>query len=485
MCKKILTLFFFLLFSTVALFAQTTVKNLTLSTTIKNAGTPRIVRDGFNHVWLAAWHQTGPNKIVGRIVKSDGSLNPPKTLATNVSSATQSFDIFFDSVLYNYLLAFENAKGLQVQLFSPSLQKKGQPTLIESGVSGTNPRLQFDPVSKRFLIFWISTADGVPGKALKSLVLDSNGKPVGQIQSLATAASGKTLSGLSVSVNPKNENMTVLVLQSTGTANAALIKLNTKPDGARIGTAKNLQPPTNGLDTIADASFNDGGTGFSFWSDKTSIKRRKLSLAGAFVGPTKSLPNAADTANSIQTSILFDSLNNQFIGVWGKGNSIQGAAINPVTGEITKGPFDVATNAAAVGSRDVSTSYDGQAGNAIAVWDDVTGSGAAEKFQVKGAIFFVASTSSQTGVSMGDNFYSPASITISQGTTLLWTNNGNSQHTVTSDNGVFGSGTLNRGQTFSFRFESAGTFPYHCTIHGQVMSGTVTVNQGNDGNTRY
>jgi hypothetical protein len=62
-----------MLFAASGLFAQTTVKTFSLSPAINNAGTPRIVRDGFKHNWLAGWRQTGPNKIVGRIINSDGS----------------------------------------------------------------------------------------------------------------------------------------------------------------------------------------------------------------------------------------------------------------------------------------------------------------------------------------------------------------------------------------------------------------------------
>lgn len=480
MCKKILTPLVVLLFASTALFAQTTLKNLTLSNPINNAGTPRVVRDGFKHVWLVAWRQTNPNKIVGRIVNSDGSLNAPKNLVTAVSSAAGSFDVFFDSTDYNYLLAFENAKGLQVQLFNGNLLKIGQPTLIEGGVTNTSPRLNYDPTGKRFVIFWLSTDAGTPQKVLKVQVLSSAGKLSGAARSISTAAAGKTFSGLSASANPKNGNYMVIT-QLSSAANAALIGFNIKPDGSSLGPAKTFQPGTPGFVTVADASFMDTGTGFGIWDDKTTIKFRKLSALGALAGPTKSIAGAADSPNSQQTSILFDSLNNQFLGVWGKGNTIQAAAINPTTGALNKNPFTVATNTSAVGSGNVTTSYDAQVGNAIAVWDDtLTG-----KFQVKAAIFFLTAAGSQQGISIGDNFFSPNTITIRQGTTLLWTDNGGNPHTVTSDTGAFNSATLGRGDTFSFRFTNSGVFPYHCTVHGQSMSGTVTVTAGGDGNVRY
>jgi len=42
---------------------------------------------------------------------------------------------------------------------------------------------------------------------------------------------------------------------------------------------------------------------------------------------------------------------------------------------------------------------------------------------------------------------------------------------------MWGSGTLNNGQSFSFTFTQKGTFPYFCTFHSAMgMVGTVTVN---------
>jgi plastocyanin len=43
---------------------------------------------------------------------------------------------------------------------------------------------------------------------------------------------------------------------------------------------------------------------------------------------------------------------------------------------------------------------------------------------------------------------------------------------VTSDSGAFNSGALASRATFSSSFPTAGTFPYHCTIH-PGMVGTV------------
>ena len=78
-------------------------------------------------------------------------------------------------------------------------------------------------------------------------------------------------------------------------------------------------------------------------------------------------------------------------------------------------------------------------------------------------------------VSLHDNFYAPAAVTIAAGVTVTWTWAGANPHTVTSDTGVFDSSPAKTSGTFSFTFPSAGTFHYHCLVHGFIMSGTVTV----------
>jgi len=70
--------------------------------------------------------------------------------------------------------------------------------------------------------------------------------------------------------------------------------------------------------------------------------------------------------------------------------------------------------------------------------------------------------------------FSPATLTVSVGTTVTWTNKDSTTHTVTSNTGLFDSGFLNNGATFSFTFNTKGTFEYHCSIH-TTMHGTVTV----------
>jgi plastocyanin len=71
--------------------------------------------------------------------------------------------------------------------------------------------------------------------------------------------------------------------------------------------------------------------------------------------------------------------------------------------------------------------------------------------------------------------FTPATITVAAGTTIMWTNKDGVAHTVTSDTGLFNSGSMSDGATFSQTFNTAGNFPYHCAVH-PGMKATVVVN---------
>ena len=86
-----------------------------------------------------------------------------------------------------------------------------------------------------------------------------------------------------------------------------------------------------------------------------------------------------------------------------------------------------------------------------------------------------ASSGGAAGAVTIQNFaFNPASVTASVGSTVTWTNQDNTAHTVTADDGSFDSKNLANGKTFSQTFSKAGTFSYHCSIHSQ-MKATVVV----------
>lgn len=72
--------------------------------------------------------------------------------------------------------------------------------------------------------------------------------------------------------------------------------------------------------------------------------------------------------------------------------------------------------------------------------------------------------------------FSPASVEVSPGTRIEWTNTDDDPHTVDSTKNVWTSEALDTNGHFARRFTKAGTFPYYCSIH-PFMHGTVIVKQ--------
>ena len=82
-------------------------------------------------------------------------------------------------------------------------------------------------------------------------------------------------------------------------------------------------------------------------------------------------------------------------------------------------------------------------------------------------------------VLMQDNSFQPAQTHVAVGGTVIWTNQDGVPHTVTSGvgstaDGVFDSGNIDSGGTFTFTFTDPGTYEYFCSIH-PMMTGTVIV----------
>lgn len=104
-----------------------------------------------------------------------------------------------------------------------------------------------------------------------------------------------------------------------------------------------------------------------------------------------------------------------------------------------------------------------------------------------------AARSAQTksaSVDIGDNFFDPKELTITVGTTVMWTNKGERPHTSTADDGSWDSGAdpkdyILPGQSFSHTFNTAGKFPYYCRLHGgpggSGHSGVITVTADDNG----
>ncbi len=74
------------------------------------------------------------------------------------------------------------------------------------------------------------------------------------------------------------------------------------------------------------------------------------------------------------------------------------------------------------------------------------------------------------------NVFSPATVTIQAGQSVTW-NWVSGFHSVVSDSTpkAFADSTAQASGQFTAKLATAGSFPYHCGIHGAMMTGTVVV----------
>lgn len=83
----------------------------------------------------------------------------------------------------------------------------------------------------------------------------------------------------------------------------------------------------------------------------------------------------------------------------------------------------------------------------------------------------VTPTLNYAEVKMAGAGFRPQTITVPAGTTVTWVHVDNTEdsawwwHSAVSDTGLFDSGSLFIGNTFSYTFIEPGTYGYHCDNH--------------------
>lgn len=86
-----------------------------------------------------------------------------------------------------------------------------------------------------------------------------------------------------------------------------------------------------------------------------------------------------------------------------------------------------------------------------------------------------AATSAQTiDVNITKFAFTPKEITIAPGTKIVWINQDETPHTVTSKDKSFASKGLDTSDRFEHTFASEGDFSYFCSVH-PFMTGVVHV----------
>lgn len=70
-----------------------------------------------------------------------------------------------------------------------------------------------------------------------------------------------------------------------------------------------------------------------------------------------------------------------------------------------------------------------------------------------------------------DNYaFSPKTVTVHPGDTIVWTNKDDVAHTVTALGGAFDSGAIDPGKSYRLKFAKAGTYAYRCAVHPEMRA---------------
>lgn len=91
-----------------------------------------------------------------------------------------------------------------------------------------------------------------------------------------------------------------------------------------------------------------------------------------------------------------------------------------------------------------------------------------------------AKASSSATVTISDFKFTPSTVTVNEGDTVTFSNDGPTVHTATADDGSFDTGSLRKGDSGSATFTSAGTVTFFCQPH-PFMKGKVIVQAASAG----
>ena len=247
---------------------------------------------------------------------------------------------------------------------------------------------------------------------------------------------------------------------ATGTG-ALMTPASTTTDADGIATSSWTLPQAAGAASAHAAVSGATGSPVAFSATALAGAATQLALKG---GNNQSGPVSAALANPLQVSVK-DAF----------GNGVSGATVNwAVTaggGSVT--PASSTSDGSGTASTSLTLGPATGANTATAVSTALTGSPVT--FTATGEQPVVTAN-----VVVGNNTFTPSSLTVSAGTKVVWTwtNTGAIPHSVQSlgSPSFTSSSTMTgNGSTYSFIFNTPGTYQYDCAVHGSAMSGTVIV----------
>jgi plastocyanin len=292
-----------------------------------------------------------------------------------------------------------------------------------------------------------------------------------------------TLSLITACEDKVNETLPVLSTESVTaiTEESATSGGNVSSDGNASVTERGVCWSTSNSPTISDSKTSDGaGTG-QFVSNITGLSSNTLYYVRAYA------TNSAGTAYG--NVVSFTTSDDSQVEITTSQISLIAATTATSGGNITDdGGSDITARGVSWSTSPVPTITNSHTtdGNGVGTFtSNLTGLTASTMYYVRayatnstGTVYgnevsFTTTTeqgTSEVDINIAARAFSPATITVPVNTTVTWTNNDGMAHTVTSDTGLFDSGTFGAGGTYSYQFTTAGTYNYHCTLHPDMIA---------------
>jgi plastocyanin len=105
---------------------------------------------------------------------------------------------------------------------------------------------------------------------------------------------------------------------------------------------------------------------------------------------------------------------------------------------------------------------------------EATGEAKVRDLAEEGPRKVVARAAATGDVVISDFEFTPHTVRVVEGDTVVWSNDGPTSHSATAKDGSFDTGVFAKGGSRQVTFDNPGTFAYYCTPH-PFMKGTVVV----------
>jgi plastocyanin len=279
-------------------------------------------------------------------------------------------------------------------------------------------------------------ADGTLLVALR----EQNGSGYSGIAVLATNAAGGT-------------DVTVFLAQGESTtAAAAPAAMTAHPSHIHVGTCANLDPnpayPLNDVAAVA-ADAPAGAVEVAHSTIDTSLNDL---LANPYA------VNVHESAENISTYIACGDV---------AGPVVNGLLLIPLHAQNGSGYSGIA----ALATNDAG-------GTNVSVYlAPPAAAGAATPAAAESTPAAAATTPQAVAIDIKDFAFSPQTLTIPVGTTVTWTNQDVTAHTTTAKDKTWDSNILQQGATFSYTFDTPGTYDYICSLHPNMTAQIVVTGQ--------